>query len=217
MKQFGYTVDGYTIPVMNEREIRAAAGLLFLGLFVAISQAGQGNFTVIKYYITVFLADISIRLFVSPEFSPFLIMGRWIVRNQTPEYVGAVQKKFAWGIGFLLSATVFVLMVVFNTFSPISGIACMLCLLFLFAETAFGICIGCKLYGVIYKDKAQYCPGEVCLVQDRQAIQRVRPGQYLTVLLFAVLLAGLIFGAKDFYQQVPYDLFGIESHNHTAP
>ena len=28
--KFGEDVDGYSIPVLNEREIRAAAGLLFL-------------------------------------------------------------------------------------------------------------------------------------------------------------------------------------------
>jgi len=33
------------------------------------------------------------------RFSPWLILGRLIVRNQTPEYVGAAQKKFAWIIG----------------------------------------------------------------------------------------------------------------------
>jgi len=34
MKQFGETVEGYSIPVLNEREIRAAAGILFLGVFI---------------------------------------------------------------------------------------------------------------------------------------------------------------------------------------
>jgi hypothetical protein len=29
-----------------------------------------------------------------------MIMGRWIVNNQTPEYVGAPQKKWAWAFGF---------------------------------------------------------------------------------------------------------------------
>jgi hypothetical protein len=33
--KFGEDVEGYGIPVLNEREIRAAAGLLFLMMFVA--------------------------------------------------------------------------------------------------------------------------------------------------------------------------------------
>lgn len=32
--QFGERVEGYTIPVLNEREIRAAAGMLFLATFL---------------------------------------------------------------------------------------------------------------------------------------------------------------------------------------
>ncbi|MFQ6677295.1 MAG: hypothetical protein ACE5D0_03150 [Fidelibacterota bacterium] len=34
--QFGEKVEGYNIPVLNEREIRAAAGLLFLLMFITI-------------------------------------------------------------------------------------------------------------------------------------------------------------------------------------
>jgi len=34
-KQFGKTVEGYNIPVLNEREIRASAGILFLFLFIS--------------------------------------------------------------------------------------------------------------------------------------------------------------------------------------
>jgi len=41
--QFGETVEGYTIPVLNEREIRAAAGMLFMLMFISIQQATQGN------------------------------------------------------------------------------------------------------------------------------------------------------------------------------
>ena len=34
--KFGENVDGYNIPVLNEREIRAAAGILFVLMFIAI-------------------------------------------------------------------------------------------------------------------------------------------------------------------------------------
>ena len=33
IKQFGETVEGYNIPVLNEREIRASAGILYLVMF----------------------------------------------------------------------------------------------------------------------------------------------------------------------------------------
>jgi len=210
--QFGRSVKGYNIPVLNEREIRAAAGILFLIMFITIQQAGQGNFIPIKYAITIFLTDISIRLFLSPEYSPFLILGRLIVKNQTPEYVGAAQKKFAWYIGFGLSATVFTLMVPVNSYSPISGISCFVCLIFLFFESAFGICVGCKLYSMVYKEKAQYCPGEICEIKDRQEIQQTSPTQFLVIFGFIIYVFALIFLFNDIYSAQPYDLFGLEEY-----
>ena len=34
--KFGEEVEGYNIPVLNEREIRAAAGILFLATFISL-------------------------------------------------------------------------------------------------------------------------------------------------------------------------------------
>ena len=34
--QFGENVEGYNIPVLNEREIRASAGILFLATFFSL-------------------------------------------------------------------------------------------------------------------------------------------------------------------------------------
>ena len=123
--KFGEDVEGYNIPVLNEREIRAAAGILFLMMFISIMQAGmKADFLMIKYAVVIFLVDISIRVFINPKFSPTLILGRLIVRNQTPEYVGAPQKKFAWIIGFTLAITMLILLVIVNSYSPITGLIC---------------------------------------------------------------------------------------------
>ena len=40
VKQFGETVEGYNIPVLNEREIRASAGILYF-LYVPGLDAGH--------------------------------------------------------------------------------------------------------------------------------------------------------------------------------
>src|SRR5258707_578517 len=125
--QFGERVPGYEIPVLNEREIRAAAGILFLATFLTLMFIiFKGNFLPFKYVVTLFLADFVIRVFINPRFSPTLIMGRLIVGRQAPEYVGARQKKFAWIIGVLLSATMFILLVVVNAYSPITGLGCLI-------------------------------------------------------------------------------------------
>ena len=210
MIRFGETVEGYTIPVLNEREIRAAAGMLFLGAFLSLMLiVFRGNFLLAKYFVTGFLIDFIIRVFINPAFAPSLIIGRLIVRNQVPEYVGARQKKFAWIIGIVLSATLFILLIVVNAYSPITGLSCLICLIFLFFESAFGICLGCKLYRIVYQEKAQYCPGEVCDVNARQAIQKTSIGQLLIVLGFIVGIVLTVFLFNDKFSEKPYDLFGI--------
>ncbi|MEO8149462.1 MAG: DUF4395 domain-containing protein [Bacteroidia bacterium] len=208
--KFGEDVEGYNIPVLNEREIRASAGILFVFMLISLMLIlFKENFLMIKYVIVIFLTDMIIRVFVSPKFSPSLIIGRLIVRNQIPEYVGAQQKKFAWVIGIVLASIMFIFLVVVNAYSPITGIGCLICLVFLFFESAFGICLGCIFYKLIYKEKAQYCPGEVCDVKSKQDIQKTSKVQMLIVvgLIVYIFLIGLLFN-NDFSKK-PHDLFGI--------
>src|SRR5512133_2986288 len=113
--QFGEKVEDYNIPVLNEREIRAAAGILFLATFLSLLFIlFRGNFVPIKFVIPFFLADFLVRVGLSPRYSPTLILGRLIVGNQTPEYVAAEPKRLAWIIGVALAGTMFVLMVLMN-------------------------------------------------------------------------------------------------------
>ncbi len=214
--KFGEEVPGYNIHVLNEREIRAAAGILFVIMFTSIMIVVlKGNFIPLKFSITVFLTDILIRVIINPKYSPFLIMGRLIVRNQVPEYVGAAQKKFAWIIGSVLAAIIFIHLGVLNAFSPITGIGCLICLIFLFFEAAFGICIGCKFYSWYYKEKAQYCPGEVCDVNSKQDIQKTSKIQLLIVFGFIVYFFLLVFTLKDSYSNEPHALFVVEKPSHS--
>lgn len=209
--KFGETVEGYKIPVLNEREIRAAAGILFLMMFISILKVlFLGDFLLLKYTVTIFLTDILIRVFINPKFSPSLIIGRLIVRNQVPEYVGARQKRFAWIIGTVLATTIFIHLVIVNAFSPITGLTCMVCLLFLFFETAFGICLGCKFYSMFYREKAQYCPGEVCDVKLKQEFQKTSKVQLLIVFGFIAYIFFITSTFHTNYDKKPYDLFGIE-------
>ncbi len=209
--KFGEKVDGYAIEVLNEREIRAAAGLLFLMMFLSVVQVVfKWNFFPLKLATTAFLIDISIRVLVSPRFSPALIIGRWIVRNQVPEYVGAVQKKFAWIIGVVLSATMFISLVILNLHSPVNGIICMVCMLFLFFESAFGICLGCKAYSLFYGKKAELCPGEVCDPKAKQPIQLISRAQTLTVVGFVILISIVGYLSKSHFEKVPELIWGMQ-------
>ena len=207
--QFGENIQEYDFPVLNEREIRASAGILFLATFIsAMFVEFRNNFLPIKYVLTVFLVDFIIRVFVNPKFSPTLIIGRLIVVNQTPEYVDAQPKRFAWVMGVIISATMFTLIVIMNSYSIITGVLCIICLVFLFFESAFGICLGCKFYPLFFKDKPKRCAGEVCAVRSKQDIQRISGAQLLIVCSFAVLVFLLAWFFNDHFSHSPHDLFG---------
>lgn len=208
--KFGEDVNGYEIPVLNEREIRASAGIFFVFAFVSVMLAVLNkNFVVLKYFILAFLVDFIIRVFISPRFSPVLIIGRLIVRRQVPEYVGAAQKKFAWVIGLILAMIMLVLVVFVNSYSPITGLICLICLIFLFFESAFGICLGCLFYGWFYGKKAKYCPGEVCEVNARHEIQKTSWMQLLIVFGFILFIVLSVYFFNNTFKEAPRNLFEI--------
>lgn len=209
-KQFGETVEGYNFPVLNEREIRASAGILFIFMFFSwMLVIFIESFFLIKFVNTIFLTDFIIRVMISPKYSPLLIIGRLIVGGQTPEYVGAAQKKFAWTIGLVLATIIFLLLVVMNSTSFIIGIICQICLIFLFFEAVFGICLGCKFYPMFHKEKTQYCSGEICDVKIKQEIQKTSLLQKGVVIgsFTCVIAAAILF--NNSFSAIPTDLWVI--------
>ena len=190
--QFGEDHPDYPVRVLNEREARGAAGIMFLFALIAFMNAWfKGDFTPTKLTIVAFFIDFFIRVLVNPRYSPTLIMARWMVNNQTAEYVGAPQKRFAWSIGLGLASLMMYLVVLNDVRGPINMITCLVCLMLLFFETAFGICMGCKLFNLFNKEKAQLCPGNVCEMKDREAIQVVQWPQALVAGTYVVFLIAL--------------------------
>ena len=189
--QFGETVDGYAVPVLNERAVRAGAGLLFFLAVVAFMNAWlTGNFQPTRVFVVAFLIDFSVRIFINPRYAPSLIVGQWMVRRQQIEWTGAPQKRFAWAIGFALALTMLYLVVLNNVIGPVNLIVCAACLILLFFETAFGICIGCNIYNLFNKDKAQLCPGGVCEMPPANASGSSMM-QAVIVALFALVVGGI--------------------------
>ncbi len=212
--QFGEDVEGFQVKVLNEREIRAAAGIMFFFAFLALLLIlFKGTFLLAKVVIYLFFIDFLVRLLVNPKYAPMLIIGRMIVGNQTPEYVGAPQKRFSWFIGLGLAGLMFILMVMYNTWSIFTGLSCLFCLIFLFFESVFGICLGCLVYNVIYKEKAKLCPGNVCAREERVEIQKVTGTQWLLAAGFILFIIGSIYFFNDALNSKPVNLWkklGIE-------
>jgi hypothetical protein len=189
--QFGEELPEYVVPVVNERAVRAGAGILFFLAIIAFMNAWlTGNFQPTRVFVVAFLIDFTLRVFINPRFAPSLIVGQWMVRQQQPEWTGAPQKRFAWAIGFGLALTMLYLVVLNNVIGPINLIVCSACLILLFFETAFGICIGCKIYNLFNKEKARLCPGAVCEVPPATR-GRVSMMQVAIVALFAVAVGSI--------------------------
>jgi hypothetical protein len=148
---------------MNERAVRGAAGILFFFAMVTFMNAMLlGNFAPTRVFVVAFLMDFVLRIFVNPKFAPSLIVAQWMVRHQEPEYVAAAPKRMAWSIGLGLALLMFDLIVLKGVIGPINMLVCGTCLLLMFFESAFGICLGCKLYEKFSPNPVTLCPGNVC-------------------------------------------------------
>ncbi len=80
--QFGEQVEGYSIPVLNEREIRAGAGILFLMMFTTILEVlYKGNFVPLKFAVVIFLTDILIRVLINPRFAAYIFLAISLLKN----------------------------------------------------------------------------------------------------------------------------------------
>lgn len=189
--QFGQQLPEYDIPVLNERAVRASAGILFFFAIVAFMNAWlMGNFQPTRVFVVSFLMDFTIRLFVNPRYAPSLIVGQWMVRQQQPDYVGAPQKRFAWAIGFVLALAMLYLVVLNNVVGPVNLMVCSVCLLLLFFEAVFGICIGCKVYNLFNPKKARFCAGGACELPSGEAA-KVSLAQVVIVAVFAAVVAAV--------------------------
>jgi len=186
---YGEKVPGYEVPVLNEREARAAAGILFIGAFIGLTNGVMmGTAIFSEFFVTFFAMDFTIRV-IQPRYAPSLLLGRFFVRNQTPEYVGASQKRFAWMLGLILAYPMFYYLVIDFQPNPIKVLVCLLCMALLFFESAFSICLGCKMFSWIKRKDPMYCPGGVCEIQTKDPVQKFNLVQ-LVILLTTVGLMG---------------------------
>jgi len=186
--KYGEKVDGYHVRVINEREARAAAGILFVFGILSLTNAVMlYHIVVTRFFISFFTLDFLMRV-INPSYSPSMMLGRFFVQNQTPEYVGASQKRFAWMIGLALAIPMFYLLVLNTQPNPLKPIICSICLLLLIFESAFSICLGCKIYNLIMPKKASHCPGGVCDVRKKEKIQTFNIAQKIIFLLTVLVM-----------------------------
>lgn len=173
MRNFGEQIESVNYRVLNERQLRASAGIMFLlGLTAFINGFILSNYIAISYVSGFLLFNFMIGIFINPKYSPTMLVGQVFVRKQTPIYIGAVQKKFAWSLGMILAGVIFSLSLMLLNDTSFFGPVCMLCLVCLsliYIELAFGICLGCKLYDLALflklmkmPEQKPNCIGDAC-------------------------------------------------------
>ncbi len=188
MFQYGNEVFGYEERVLNEREARAAAGILFgLGIITVMNSVILGHGILSRVYLAFFVFDFFLRI-TFPNYSPSLLLGRFFVRNQRPEYVSANQKRFAWLIGFILSVPMFYYLSWHWEPGLYKVLVCIACLILLFLESVFSFCLGCWVYKNLLQRKTENCPGGACEIEIKDKVQTFNLSQKIITTLTAILI-----------------------------
>ena len=198
LTEYGEWVPGYEVTVINEREARAAAGLLFmLGMIVIFVGIGYNHIIVARVYLAFLFIDFTARM-ISPKYAPSLLIGKFVTRNQKPEYVGGLQKRFAWTMGWFISLPMMWWFVLHWDITFYKVMVCVLCLTLMFLEAAFSICVGCMIYKWIVREDPRHCPGGVCEIRQKEPVQQFNSIQatIATITTIALVIGIYLFLAK---------------------
>ena len=173
----GLTADGRELhaAVFDENEVRAAAGLTMVIGAVAFSFAYfDANYLPLQIVTTFFFVEFLIRVTTGLRYSPMGLVAAVMTRSHPPQWVSAKPKRFAWSLGLGMS---FAMMVITN--SGIRGwlprSICLVCLTLMWTESVLGVCLGCKLHGLLVrrgvttKDPAfEVCAHGACALPERE-------------------------------------------------
>jgi hypothetical protein len=190
---FGENVAEYDFKVINENDARASAGIMFLlGIISLFSVFLTRSLFWAELFSITFIIEFFIRVFVNPKYAPYMLLGSLIVSNQEPNWVEAKPKKFAWTLGVVLGL-IMAYFIILDLVAPARLLICVVCLILLFLESSFGICLGCLLYSKL-NVKLEKCPGGVCeagVIKDNKF-------KVLLLSMFLVLFFGIYFYLNNY-------------------
>lgn len=163
---------------VNETAIRVGAGIMFtIGLFTFLSVYYAGKYELVLIIVWIFWLDFVLKV-INPQFSIIGNIAKFLVRHKEPVWVGAIQKRFAWMIGLMMSSVVFVALinrvVIHHNLHYIPETIswpmyfCIVCLAFMWLESVLWRCAGCKIFeflvkhGIMKNKDHQNCPDGEC-------------------------------------------------------
>lgn len=164
----GQIISHIPYKVLNERSIRATAGILFvIGISTMRWTLLTNDRTFMEIVVPIFRAHFIVITIRWPKFSPFSWIGKWLVHRQNPEWIGATQKRFERWLWIILATAMMVCVFIVPTPRYILLSICGTCLLFMWIESAVGFCVGCHIYGRSVRkwritDHSWACSGGVC-------------------------------------------------------
>jgi hypothetical protein len=194
--QFGEDIEQYNFKVINERDARASAGIMFLlGTISLFSFIMTKNLFWANLFTITFIIEFFFRVFINPKYAPYMILGSIIVSNQEPDWVEAKPKKFAWILGVIL-AVIMSYFILFNIMTPFRLLTCLLCLFLLYMESVFGICLGCIVYKKL-NIKLYKCPGDVCEMPKKNKSSKLK-------IFVLFIFISLFYGTFEILKQYKY-------------
>lgn len=168
-----------TAGVFEEGQVRAAAGLtLALGTVAFAYAYFVQIYAPIQIVTTLFFFEFLIRVTVGIGYSPVGMIAYRMTRRQTPQWVSAQPKRFAWTLGLVMSLA---MMIITNTGirGPLPLTICLICLTLMWLEAVLGLCLGCEIHrqlvrrGWMQPDKNfEICASGSCTVQPQPRFAR---------------------------------------------
>lgn len=165
--------------VFEENQVRAAAGLTLALGTVAFAYAFLGKVYVpIQTVTTIFFFEFLIRVTWGITRSPLGLVAGWMTQRQTPHWVSAKPKRFAWSLGLGMSLA---MMIITNSGirGPLPLAICLICLTLMWLEAVLGLCLGCEIHRLLVRwgwmqpDKDfEICSNGACTVQPQPLFAR---------------------------------------------
>lgn len=129
---------------INEKAARMNAFLVIIGVIFFI-------YTPAKWMLFILGMDFFIRGFISPRFSPFSMLSKFIIDilKIQPLLINAGPKIFASQIGFAICVSILLFYILdLKTAGNIFALSLVLCASL---EAFLGYCVGCKIFSLLNK------------------------------------------------------------------
>ena len=135
--------------MVNEHQVRAAAGLTMVAGAVAFSFAYfQKVYWPLQAVSVLFAVEFAIRVTAGLAWSPVGALAGLLTGRRAPDWVSARPKRFAWTLGLAMSGAMAII-----TNSGIRGwlprSICLVCLTLMWLESVLGLCLGCEIHRLL--------------------------------------------------------------------